>query len=186
MVKTLDISTKKVIFDTDCLSSFLWVNEENIILDLFDGLIVIPDDVYEELSKVKSLKEKIDKLIKNNKVTTKSILFNTPEYTLFLEMTRKPKITKLIIGNGEASAISLCVYNDGILASNNLKDIDVYVNKYNLDLLTTPDILHMAYNKKMISEDKANHIWLEMIKKKRWLPNVSFTKYLESIEKSKV
>ena len=59
MVKTLDISTKKVIFDTDCLSSFLWVNEENIILDLFDGLIVIPDDVYEELSKVKSLKEKI-------------------------------------------------------------------------------------------------------------------------------
>ena len=74
-MKTLDISTKKVIFDTDCLSSFLWVNEENIILDLFDGLIVIPDDVYEELSKVKSLKEKIDKLIKNNKITTKSILF---------------------------------------------------------------------------------------------------------------
>ena len=58
-MKTLDISTKKVIFDTDCLSSFLWVNEENIILDLFDGLIVIPDDVYEELSKVKSLKEKM-------------------------------------------------------------------------------------------------------------------------------
>ena len=53
----MTLSTKKVIFDTDCLSSFLWVSKEDIFLELFKGLIVIPDEVYEVLSKVEYLKK---------------------------------------------------------------------------------------------------------------------------------
>ena len=33
--------TDKLFFDTDCISSFLWVKEENILLKLYPGLIIL-------------------------------------------------------------------------------------------------------------------------------------------------
>lgn len=42
--------TKRVFFDTDCISSFLWVDERNVIEELFNARIVIPEEVYEEIS----------------------------------------------------------------------------------------------------------------------------------------
>jgi len=35
--------TNKLFIDTDCISSFLWVKEENIILKLYPGRIVVTD-----------------------------------------------------------------------------------------------------------------------------------------------
>lgn len=40
--------TKKVFFDTDCISSFLWVNERNVIEELFNARIVIPEESSEK------------------------------------------------------------------------------------------------------------------------------------------
>lgn len=37
-------------FDTDCLSAFLWVNDTNILHELYGGKIVLPEPVYQELS----------------------------------------------------------------------------------------------------------------------------------------
>jgi hypothetical protein len=34
--------TSDLFFDTDCLSSFLWVKNENILLQLYPGRIVLP------------------------------------------------------------------------------------------------------------------------------------------------
>ncbi len=42
--------TDKLFFDTDCISSFLWVDGTNIITELYDGRIVLPEPVYNELS----------------------------------------------------------------------------------------------------------------------------------------
>ena len=61
--------TKRVFFDTDCISSFMWVGGKNIIEELFDARIVIPEQVYEELSnpKVQHLKEQTDEMIGDNR-----------------------------------------------------------------------------------------------------------------------
>ena len=42
--------TETVYFDTDCLSAFLWVNNQSLLAQLYPGRIVLPKEVYIELS----------------------------------------------------------------------------------------------------------------------------------------
>jgi len=42
--------TKKLFFDTDCISAFLWVREENILLKLYPDNIILPKPVYNALN----------------------------------------------------------------------------------------------------------------------------------------
>ena len=50
---------KQLFFDTDGLSSFLWVKRENILLQLYPGSIILPQAVFNEfpviLNEVKNL-----------------------------------------------------------------------------------------------------------------------------------
>lgn len=41
-------------FDTDCLSSFLMTNNEEIILKMYAGRIILPSFVYSEAMKKKA------------------------------------------------------------------------------------------------------------------------------------
>lgn len=172
--------TKKIIFDTDCLCSFLWVGREDIVLNLYNGLIVIPDQVHAEIERVSFLANKLERLISDGKVTTQSIFSNTVEYRLYNEMTSRPTLTNKRIGRGEASAIALCITQNGILVSNNLQDIMIYVEHFNLDLLTTADIMKKAYILGLITEDEGNNIWTQMINRRRRLPYDSFTECLQN------
>lgn len=72
-------------------------------------------------------------------------------------------------------------YN-GIIASNNLRDISKYVEKYGLEHVATGDILVAALNKGYIDEATGNQIWKNMINKRRMLPRATFTEYLKTIE----
>lgn len=60
--------TKDYFFDTDCLSSFLWVNNVNILKELYGGKIIFPSQVYDELSNpaISRLKQRVDDLIEDN------------------------------------------------------------------------------------------------------------------------
>ncbi|WP_041459387.1 hypothetical protein [Aminobacterium colombiense] len=40
---------KKLFFDTGCISSFLWVKEEKILLTLYPERIILPKQVSDEL-----------------------------------------------------------------------------------------------------------------------------------------
>lgn len=42
--------TEQLFFDTDCVSSFLWVGRENILLSLYPSMIILPQQVFSELS----------------------------------------------------------------------------------------------------------------------------------------
>lgn len=69
-------------------------------------------------------------------------------------------------------------YN-GVLASNNYKNIAEYIEKYKLKHIDTGKILMEALEKKIITESDGNNIWEQMIAKRRMLPADSFTKYLK-------
>lgn len=43
----------KIVFDTDCLSSFLCTGSEDILLKLYKHRIIIPDMVFNEFEKLK-------------------------------------------------------------------------------------------------------------------------------------
>jgi hypothetical protein len=70
--------TESLFFDSDCISAFLWVNEQNLLTLLYPGRIVIPKPAYDEMSfpTTPHLKQRIDLLIANKQATIEAILYS--------------------------------------------------------------------------------------------------------------
>lgn len=88
----------------------------------------------------------------------------------------------MIIGKGEASCIVLAKIKNGVLASNNLKDICWYVKQYKLEFITTADILVMALQKEIITKAEGETIWQSMLKNRRKIGPSTFCEYLENLK----
>ena len=175
--------TEPLFFDTDCISAFLWVNNESILSKLFPGRIIIPQEVYDELShpgvnRVKGLKAQVDIMVQSGAATIETIVVGTNTYRLYRKLTNSPDPGHRVIGRGEAASISLAKERNGILASNNLEDISVYVEEYELSHVTTGDIMKMALDKGYIDEAQGNVIWANMIARRRKLGYATFSDYL--------
>lgn len=173
--------TDSLFFDTDCISAFLWVNGQNILSQLYAGKIIIPKQAYNELScpATPHLKQRIDILVNSGDAQIYDMDIDSEEYKLFIQMTTNPDDGYKIIGDGEAASIALAKEKNGILASNNLKDITHYIVKYNLAHVTTGDILVEAMNKNLITETQGNAIWASMLAKRRKLGAPTFSDYLK-------
>lgn len=172
--------TDDLFFDTDCLSAFLWINNTNILQALYGGKIVLPDPVYQELSNpsIPHIKQRADNLINNNIASVQQINVGTEEYNLYNTLVKGVKGKKQI-GRGEAAGIALAKQYNGILASNNYKDIASYIDEYGLKHIDTGHILIEALEKSIITEAEGNTIWQKMIDKNRKLPETSFSAYLK-------
>lgn len=61
--------TDSLFFDSDCISAFLWVKEQNLLALLYQGKIIIPKVAYDELSfpTTPQLKERVDQLLKSGR-----------------------------------------------------------------------------------------------------------------------
>jgi len=119
--------TEPLFLDTDCLSTFLIVQRENLILQLYTGRIGIPQQVYVELRRVRFMKDRVDALVKANRVMLYQIAAGTESGDLYLKLTTRPDKGFKIIGSGEAAAIVLTKQYNGILGSNNMRDILPYI-----------------------------------------------------------
>ena len=174
--------TEPLFLDTDCFSTFLWVGVENLVLQLYAGRIGIPQQVYNELKRVPFLKGKVDPLLKMNRVTLYQISAGTTEGDFYFKLTTKPDPGYKVIGSGEAAAIVLTQYYNGILGSNNLRDILPYIRRYHLQHRTSADIMAEALEQHMISEGQGNAIWKQMLQRNRKLPTDTFSEFLASRE----
>ena len=177
--------TNDLFFDTDCLSAFLWINNTNILHELYGGKIVLPEPVYQELSNpsIPHIKQRTDVMISRNDVSVKTIEAGTEEYKLYTALVRGENGQKTI-GRGEAGGIALAKTYNGILASNNYKDSAPYIEKYNLKHIDTGQILVEALESGLITETDGNDIWRKMLAKKRKLPANSFSEYLAGKKKA--
>ena len=174
--------TDLLFFDSDCISAFLWVGNENLLVKLYPGRIVIPKAVYDELSYpgIAHLKARVDALLSAGQAQIMTIDIDTEAYALYYRLTVKPEAGHVVIGKGEAASIALAKQNGGIIASNNLKDITPYISEMGLKHLTTGDILLAALEKGYITETQGNTIWSTMLSKRRKLGAASFTSYIQS------
>lgn len=171
--------TSRVFIDTDCISAFLWVGTEYLLEKLYSGKIVIPQEVYDEINipTIPHLKSRIDQLVAKGSAEIVSIDIGTEEYALYRDLTRNHDSNK-VIGKGEAASISLAKKHNGILGSNNLRDVKPYVEEFSLEHMTTGDILVEAFKAQFITEQEGNHIWNNMLKKRRKIGADSFSDYL--------
>lgn len=126
--------TDPLFFDSDCILAFLWVREQNLLTLLYPGKIIIPKAAYDELSypTTPQLKERIDQLLQSGAANLASIDLGTEEFVLYHKRTISPDKGHKIIGPGEAASIALASVRNGIVASNNLKDIALYVKELGL------------------------------------------------------
>ena len=172
--------TDSLYFDTDCLSAFLWVKAEGLLTAMYSGRMIIPQQVYNELSNpaIAHLKARLDALINSGGAAVLPILANSPEYSHYLKLISMPDEGCAIIGKGEAAAITLAFASGGIVASNNMKDVSYYVTELGLRLITTGGILLKAFEQSLITEDEGNLLWSAMLAKKRKIGAASFTDYL--------
>lgn len=175
--------TKDLFFDTDCLSAFLWTDASDILEALYDGRIILPDQVYLELSnpRVPHLKKRADALIAKNAASIQEIYTGSDEFRLYRTLIKGDKAIKAI-GKGEAAAIALASIYDGVLSSNNYRDITPYIKKYKLQHIDTGQILKEALDKQIITEEKGNILWKRMLDRNRMLPTDNFTAYLSSLK----
>ncbi|HGQ3320141.1 TPA: hypothetical protein ACLZL6_001763 [Streptococcus pneumoniae] len=138
--------TSRVFIDADCISVFLWVGTEHLLEKLYLGKIVIPQEVYDEINipTISHLKSRIDQLVAKGSAEIVSIDIGTEEYALYRDLTINHDSNK-IIGKGEVTSISLAKKHNGILGSNNLRDVKSYVEEFSLEYMTTGDILIEAF-----------------------------------------
>ena len=180
-VKGKRTMTDRLFFDTDCFSSFLWVHGESVLLELFRDRIILPQQVLEELCNpsIPHIRDKVISLMHKGDIATQQILTNTEEYELYYKMAISPPKGELRIGRGEAAALALAKAHAGIIASNNMRDIDKYIKRFQLKHITTGEILVSALEAGLINEENGNQIWSKMISKRRLLPASSFSDYLK-------
>ena len=133
----------KIVFaDTDCLSCFIMIDRTDILEGLYDN-ITIPTYVYEEFLKAPYyIRKQIEALVKKEFIIIKALDTNE-EIDLFYKFKHNI-YKKEIIGNGEASALTLAKLYDGILASNNSKDVELTVKMENIHWIKAGDILEFA------------------------------------------
>lgn len=142
----------------------------------------MPEPVYQELSypNIPHIKQRADAMIANRDVSVRMIETGTKEYELYASLVTGEDGVKRI-GRGEAAGIALAHTYNGILASNNYKDIAPYIQKYNLKHVDTGQILVEALNKGIITETDGNNIWGKMLARKRKLPAHTFSEYLAKL-----
>lgn len=59
--------------------------------------------------------------------------------------------------------MALAYLNNGIVASNNLSDVEEYIESLDIELITSSMILSKAVEKDIVSEDIANGLWKGML-----------------------
>jgi len=172
--------TDSIFFDTDCICAFLWINGEIFPEKMFPGKIVIPQEVYKEIDRptIPHLKTRIDQIISNGSAVIMSMDISSEEYALYRELITYNGRNK-VIGSGEAASISLAKKHNGVLGSNNLRDVSYYINKYSLKHITTGEILVESFQKGLITEQEGNTILASMLNKKRKIGTNLFTEFLK-------
>lgn len=182
MARGTSLLTKDIFIDTDCISAFLWVGNESLLSQLYPGRVIMPKPVYDEIDRptLAWMKTRVDSMISAGKLMVVELSSGTEEFDLYYKLTENPDAGHKIIGDGEASSIALAKVKNGIVASNNFKDIMTYIKEYSLEYTTTADILVDAYKNGIIDENQGNIIWANMMRKRRRLGAASFSDYLST------
>lgn len=174
---------KPVFYDTDCLECFLFVDAGHILEELFSK-IIIHEQVYSEImaENTPAIVKKNFKNLKNRFVEIKEISFLSQEYTTY-NLIKKGLWSKTgkICGSGESAAITLAHLNNGLVASNNLSDVEEYIESLDIELITSSMILSKAVERDIISKENADDLWKGMINKGIKLPKESFSDYFDEL-----
>lgn len=170
--------TKPIFYDTDCLSSFLQINRIDLLKKEYSKIIIsvkVKDELFNK-NTPEEVKNRLTQSIQEGYVEIKDLEFGSDEFNQYYTFITDDDTKD--VGKGELSVISLAIAKNGILASNNLKDVCYFVKKYNLEHITTSKIIVTCYKKGYLTFDDANDIWKELLKNPKH-PQMSFKEFYD-------
>ncbi len=85
-----------IFFDTDCISSFLWVDRTDILLSLYPKRIVLPEQVLDELSNpsISHLLSKVNQLLSQDEIRKAEMLVGTEEFKIYYMLTKNRRVDR--------------------------------------------------------------------------------------------
>lgn len=124
------------------------------------------------------------KLIQEGFVVIEEIIFGTPEYFDYNCMIQGFWTEDEPIGRGEAAAMALALKHFGIVASNNLTDVDDLSRLDEIPILTFSMIMSFCFELNLMSKDEIELIWQKILNTtNQTLPKKTFTKYYDELFK---
>jgi len=85
-----------IFFDTDCISSFLWVDRTDILLSLYAKRIILPEQVLDELSNpsISHLLSKVNQLLSQDEIRKAEMLVGTEEFKIYYMLTKNRRVDR--------------------------------------------------------------------------------------------
>ncbi len=84
-----------------------------------------------------------------------------------------------VVSKAEAASLALAIKNNGLVGCNDsiFKEI---IEKYDLDVISSADIILMSFKKKLITKEEASNIWKKMARDRVPLPYKTFLEFLDN------
>ena len=175
-------SNVNLVFDNDCLASFIWIKRLDILELLYEDRMYVPQVVVDEMSFLKRsstykwVYEDLIDAINNGIFTVITINIGDEAFDEYNRLRKQGK------GKGESAAIAIAKTMDNYTACNNLSDIREFVENDEINNIVTLDILYEYYKKEGRDITDIENIITDMRSKERNLPNISFAEYVRNRE----
>lgn len=167
-----------IVFDTDCLSSFLCIDRCDLLSGLFSRhQMLVPAQVIEEFKNLQWTRlSYIYSRLLNQLQTNVIVRLDVPlsDKKVVTEFLRLTTSHRPVMGKGEAAGLAWVRFHGGTFASNNLKDVGTYCREHSVRLVTTEDILCACVGQAILKCSEASGIWDLMKNKGRNLPGYDF------------
>jgi hypothetical protein len=150
---------KLILVDADVIFHLFRAERMSLLKELYKGRIYVLDLVVEELKSFAP--SQLDFIIKLG--ILQEMNFPTSNREILSEYNRLRKEDK---GKGESACMAVCRHQKNIIASNNLKDIKPYCQQFQIEYLTTMDILAVSFLKKKLTAAEADYC-IYLIKSQR-------------------
>lgn len=150
---------KIILIDADVIFHLFRAERISLLKELYHGRIYVLDLVIEELKSFAP--SQLDFIVKLGVLQEMS--FPTSNAQILAEYTRLKKEDK---GKGESACMAVCRYQKNIIASNNLRDIKNYCQQFEIEYLTTMDILAVGFLKNKLTVAEADYC-IYLIKSQR-------------------
>ena len=178
---------KPIFYDSDVLICFLAINQSDILKNLFSKVIV-PEPVYIELINItvyQNIKQNLNFLMQENFVEIAEVDFASPEGNVYNMIRRGFWSGGNWIGRGESASMALAIENKGIVASNNLSDVQEICDDYEIPVITASIILAFCFELNLMDEEEVESIWQKILTKtKQIMPTETFGKYYDELFKN--
>lgn len=168
----------KILLDADVIRNFLSGEKLNILCKIFPRRFCIIDRVREELFRSKNLKGKIEKFILEEQIEI--IKFPDDDMDIVFEYA---KLLSYGLGDGESACLSFARYRKKYISSSNLKDVANYCREHSITNIPTMELLKIAKNKNLLTENEINVFLSKCINDGHKLPSKTWKEYEKKMSK---